>query len=72
LTLVLAAGELSASCPDRFTPGEKAHGWVGTRVNLDDVERRKILPMLGLYNVHAKIQHYITNELQEAEPFMVH
>jgi hypothetical protein len=29
-------------------------GWVGSSVSLDNVERKKILPLLGLYNVYAK------------------
>jgi hypothetical protein len=50
LNLALVGGEWSASRPGRFTPGERAPGthyiggWVGTRTDLDDIERRKILP----------------------------
>jgi hypothetical protein len=49
-------GEWSASCLRRFTFGERAPnthwigGWVGPRTGVDDVdevERRKILPLLG-------------------------
>jgi hypothetical protein len=54
LALTLAGGEWSASCPYSYTPGERAYGtqwiggWVDPRVNLDDVEKRKCLPLLGL------------------------
>jgi hypothetical protein len=49
LTLALAQGEWSASGPGRFTPGEIAPGthwigaWVGPRVGVDAVEKRKLL-----------------------------
>jgi hypothetical protein len=49
LTSALAAGEWSASCAGRFTPGERAPnthcigGWVEPRVGLDGVERTEIL-----------------------------
>jgi hypothetical protein len=45
----LDGGEWSASCPCRFTSGERApgtcwiRGWVGPRFGLDAVEKRKIL-----------------------------
>jgi hypothetical protein len=51
LTSALVAGEWSASCPDRFTPGERAPGtywiggWVGPRAGLDDVKKRKFLTL---------------------------
>jgi hypothetical protein len=54
LTSALVGCEWSASRPGRFTPGEKAPGanWiggcVGPRTGLDNVERRKILPLEGL------------------------
>jgi hypothetical protein len=54
LTSTLVGGEWSTSRPGRFTPGEispSAHsigGWVGPRIGLDDMERRKILPLSGL------------------------
>jgi hypothetical protein len=54
LTSALVGGEWSASCPCRFTPGEKSHGthliggWVGPRAGLDDVEKRKFLTLPGL------------------------
>jgi hypothetical protein len=47
----LDGDEWSASRPGRFTPIERASGthwiggWVGPRTGLDDVERRKILPL---------------------------
>jgi hypothetical protein len=53
-TSALAGGEWSASRPGRFTPGERApviqwiERWVGPRTGFDDVERRKILPLLRL------------------------
>jgi hypothetical protein len=48
LTSALDGGEWLASRPGRFTPGERAPnkhwtgGWVGPRVGLDAVEKRKI------------------------------
>jgi hypothetical protein len=54
LTSALDGGEWSASRPGRFTPGEKIPGThsiggrVGPRTGLDDVQRRKILPLPGL------------------------
>jgi hypothetical protein len=51
LITVLIGGESSASRSGRFTPWERASsihqigGWVGPRTDLDDVERRKILPL---------------------------
>jgi hypothetical protein len=51
LTAALDGGELSASCPGRFTPGETSPdtrwigGWVGPRADLDAVEKRIILPL---------------------------
>jgi hypothetical protein len=48
LTSALAAGERSASCPGRFTPGTHwIGGWVGPRASLDDVEK-KFLTLPGL------------------------
>jgi hypothetical protein len=47
-------GEWSASRLGHFTPGERAprthwlEGLVGPRANLDDVEKRKFLTLLGL------------------------
>jgi hypothetical protein len=44
----------SASRPGHFTPGErgpgthKIGGWVGPRAAVDAVEKRKILPLLGI------------------------
>jgi hypothetical protein len=49
LTSSLVAGELSASRPGRFTPGTHwIGGWVGPRIDLDDVEKRKFLTLPGL------------------------
>jgi hypothetical protein len=54
LTLALVGGEWSASHLGRFAPGERTPGthwvggWVGPRIGLDDVERRKISPLPGL------------------------
>jgi hypothetical protein len=51
LTSALDEGELSASRPSRFTPGERAPGnhwiggWVNPRAGLDDLE--KILDPTG-------------------------
>jgi hypothetical protein len=45
---------ISASRPDRFTPGERAPGthwiggWVGPRTGLDVVVKRNILPLPGI------------------------
>jgi hypothetical protein len=53
LTSAAGGGEWSASFSGRFSPGESAPGihWiggsVGPRTGLDDVERRKILPLPG-------------------------
>jgi hypothetical protein len=53
-TSTLVEGEWPASPPGHFTPREIAPGnhwiggWVGLRTSLDAVERRKILPLLGL------------------------
>jgi hypothetical protein len=49
LASTLYGGEWSATRPCRFTPGERAPGthriggWVGPRVGLDAVEKRKVL-----------------------------
>jgi hypothetical protein len=54
LTSVLARDEWSDLRPSRFTPGEIApcthwvEGWVDPRAGLDDVEKRKFLPLPGL------------------------
>jgi hypothetical protein len=51
LTSALVGGEWLASRPGRFTPGERAPGThcigssVGPKVGLDNMERRKILPL---------------------------
>jgi hypothetical protein len=54
LTSALVGSEWPASRPGRFVFGERATGthctggWVGLRAGLDDVERRKLLPLKGL------------------------
>jgi hypothetical protein len=54
LTSALDGGEWSASRLGRFIPGERAPGihwigdWVGSITSLDDVKRRKFLPLPGL------------------------
>jgi hypothetical protein len=54
LTSALVGGEWSASCPGRFTSGERVSdklcigGWVGPRAGLDDMEKGKYLPLPGL------------------------
>jgi hypothetical protein len=54
LTSALDGGELSASRLCHFTPGEGAPGicciggWVGPRVSLDTVEKRKNLALPGI------------------------
>jgi hypothetical protein len=54
LTSALVGGEWTASRPGRFTPELRATGtqwigdWVGPRVGLDDVEKRKFLTVSGL------------------------
>jgi hypothetical protein len=54
LTTALVGDVWSASRPGRFTPGKSAPGthwiggWVGPATGLDNVERRKILPLPGL------------------------
>jgi hypothetical protein len=54
MTSALVGGEWSASRPDRFTPGERTlgthwiGGWVGLRVGVDEVEKRKFLTLPGL------------------------
>jgi hypothetical protein len=51
LTSALVGGEWSASRPSRLTPGEGAPrthwigDWVGPRVSLGDIKKRKILPL---------------------------
>jgi hypothetical protein len=48
MTSALHGGEWSASSPSRFTPGERAPGthwiggWVGPRVGLDAMEKKKV------------------------------
>jgi hypothetical protein len=54
LTAALAGGDLPASRSDRLSHGKRAPctqwigGWVGPRTGLDDMEKRKILPLPGL------------------------
>jgi hypothetical protein len=54
LSSALVGGEWSASCPSHFAPREGAPSthwigsWVSPRAGLDDMKRRKILPLPGL------------------------
>jgi hypothetical protein len=54
VNVALVRGELSDSRPGRLSSGERASGihWMGGPVgfitSVDDMERRKILPLLGL------------------------
>jgi hypothetical protein len=54
LTSALVGSEWSASRSGRFTPGKRAYGthwiggWVGPRVGVHDVEKRKFLTLPGL------------------------
>jgi hypothetical protein len=53
LILAVAAGEWSASHPGRFTPGTHwtghwTGGWVDPRAGLENMEKRKFLPLPGL------------------------
>jgi hypothetical protein len=54
LTSALVGEEWSVSRLDRFTSGERAPSthwirvWVGPSTGLDDVEKRKFLPLPGL------------------------
>jgi hypothetical protein len=54
LTSAVVGGEWSASRRGRFSPGERAPGthwivgWVVPRTGLDDIEKRKFLPLPGL------------------------
>jgi hypothetical protein len=54
LTSALVGGERSPSRPGRFISGGKSRGtpwiggWMGLRIGLDDVEKRKIFPLPGL------------------------
>jgi hypothetical protein len=64
LPSTLAEGEWPASYPGSFTLGEKPTGthwiggWVGPRTDLDDVEKRKILPLPGLQAVQPVAIRY--------------
>jgi hypothetical protein len=54
--------EVSSQRPGRFTPGEKAPGthwiggWVNPRANLDDVEKKKFLPLQELNSDPSVVQ----------------
>jgi hypothetical protein len=54
LTSTQVGRERSASRLSHFTPGKKAPdahgigGWVGPRTNMDNVEKKNFLPLLGL------------------------
>jgi hypothetical protein len=48
MTMALVGGECSASCPVRFTSGERVPftyliGWIGPRTSLDDMEKENFL-----------------------------
>jgi hypothetical protein len=77
---VPAGGEWAASCPDCFTPKERAPdtdwigGWVDPSVGLDDMEKRKFLTHLGLelqpltrYTDYARtfVEYLLKNSLLE-------
>jgi hypothetical protein len=53
LTSALVGDEWPASSPGLFIPGERSpcthgvKGWIGPRTDLNDVERRQILPLQG-------------------------
>jgi hypothetical protein len=76
LTSALVVGELSASRPGRFTPGERATdtnwigGWVDPRAGLDDVENRKFLtqPLHRFYVTTDPVTSLLTcpNSIPEA------
>jgi hypothetical protein len=49
MTSALAGGEWSASRLGESAVGTYwIEGWVGPRTSLDDIEKRKFLPVLGL------------------------
>jgi hypothetical protein len=58
LPSALVGSEWSASRPGRFTPGERPigtnwiEGWVGHRVGLDNVEKRKFLYYSDIRGMH--------------------
>jgi hypothetical protein len=45
-----------ASCPGRFTPGERAHQYPFDRAGLDDVEKRKFLTLRVLNSDPSVVQ----------------
>jgi hypothetical protein len=71
LTSALAGGELSTSRPGRFTPGERGPGnhwiggWVGPRVGLDDVEKRKFLTLPG-FKLHLSVVHPVASRYTDS------
>jgi hypothetical protein len=60
LTSALAEGELSASGPGRFIPGEifssthRIGGWLEPRAGLDDVGEEKILDPTGTRTLNSR------------------
>jgi hypothetical protein len=61
LTSALVGGEWSASLSSHFTPGERAPrtqwigGWVGRRIGLEVLEKRKILDPIGTRTLTAPL-----------------
>jgi hypothetical protein len=70
--LALVGGEWPTSCPDCFTPGEKAlsthwiGGWLGPRTGLEGTEKIKFSTLLGfkLQPVDGIIFSWISGRLQ--------
>jgi hypothetical protein len=83
LTSTLVGGEWSASRPGRFTAGEKAirthwrGDWLGSRICIDYVKRREILPLpelelrpLGRLAAWPVASHYTDCFIQGADMFI--
>jgi hypothetical protein len=73
LTSALDGGEWSASRSGRFIPRDNVPstyfigGWVGPRTSLDDVEKEKILHLLGLFS-QMSVKHYKMTNGREKTP----